>query len=63
MPPEEGERLDAIVRMDNPGLWMTHDHVDGHVTNSGGITGGSMLIRVRRRRRSRPWYVWKQKQQ
>ncbi|HPG28677.1 MAG TPA: multicopper oxidase domain-containing protein, partial [Myxococcota bacterium] len=32
---EQGERYDAIVRMDNPGLWVTHDHVDEHVTNAG----------------------------
>ena len=59
---EEGERLDAIVRMDNPGLWMTHDHVDGHVTNSGKDMGGSMLIFEYDGIERPPWYVWKQKQ-
>jgi FtsP/CotA-like multicopper oxidase with cupredoxin domain len=59
---EEGERLDAIVRMDNPGIWMTHDHVDGHVTNSGKDMGGSMLIFEYEGIEKPPWYVWKQKQ-
>lgn len=59
---EEGERLDAIVRMDNPGLWMTHDHVDGHVTNAGKDMGGSMLIFEYEEIEKPDWYVWKDKQ-
>ncbi len=59
---EEGERLDAIVRMNNPGIWMTHDHVDGHVTNSGKDMGGSMLIFEYEGIDKPSWYVWKQKQ-
>lgn len=39
-----GERYDVIVEMDNPGIWMTHDHVDNHVTNNGKEHGGSMLV-------------------
>ncbi|MEW6272511.1 MAG: multicopper oxidase domain-containing protein [Thermodesulfobacteriota bacterium] len=58
---EEGERLDAIVRMDNPGIWMTHDHVDGHVTNAGKDMGGSMLIFEYEGIDKPDWYVWKQK--
>lgn len=59
---EEGERLDAIVRMDNPGLWMTHDHIDGHVTNAGKDMGGSMLIFEYEEIERPDWYVWKDKQ-
>lgn len=40
----EGERYDVIVEMDNPGLWMTHDHIDRHTTNNGKEDGGSMLV-------------------
>ncbi len=58
---EEGERIDVIVRMDNPGIWMTHDHVDGHVTNSGKDMGGSMLIFEYEGIEKPDWYVWKDK--
>jgi len=59
---EEGARYDLIVRMNNPGIWMTHDHVDGHVTNAGKDMGGSMLIVEYEGVEKPPWYVWKQKQ-
>lgn len=39
-----GERYDAIFEMDNPGLWMVHDHVDPHVTNNGKHGGGAMTV-------------------
>ncbi len=39
-----GERYDAIVTMDNPGLFMIHDHVDPHVTNDGKSPGGAMTM-------------------
>ncbi len=39
-----GERYDVIVRMNNPGLWMTHDHIEHHTTNKGQDMGGSMLV-------------------
>lgn len=39
-----GERYDVIVEMNNPGLWMTHDHIDHHTTNNGKEHGGSMLV-------------------
>ena len=61
IPVEEGSRYDVIVRMNNPGIWMTHDHVDGHVTNAGKDMGGSMLI-VEYEEVAKPdWYVWKNK--
>lgn len=37
-----GERYDAIVKMNNPGLWMIHDHIDKHVTTRGKYPGGPM---------------------
>src|SRR5690625_2557232 len=40
----EGERYDVIVEMDNPGLWMTHDHIDRHTTNNGKQVGGNILV-------------------
>lgn len=39
-----GERYDVIVRMNNPGLWMTHDHIEHHTTNNGVDMGGDMLV-------------------
>ena len=39
-----GERYDAIIEMDNPGLWMVHDHIDPHVTNNGQHGGGAMTL-------------------
>ncbi|MBI5451271.1 MAG: multicopper oxidase domain-containing protein [Gammaproteobacteria bacterium] len=39
-----GERYDAIIEMDNPGLFMVHDHVDTHVTNNGKHGGGTMTM-------------------
>ncbi len=41
-----GERYDVIVEMNNPGLWMMHDHVDPHVSNnsSGQDHGGPMTV-------------------
>lgn len=39
-----GERYDAIMEMDNPGLFMIHDHVDPHVTNNGKSHGGPMTV-------------------
>jgi FtsP/CotA-like multicopper oxidase with cupredoxin domain len=39
-----GERYDVIVRMNNPGLWMVHDHIDPHATNNGQHHGGAMTV-------------------
>lgn len=39
-----GERYDVIVEMNNPGIWMTHDHIEHHTTNNGKEHGGSMLV-------------------
>jgi len=39
-----GERYDAIIEMNNPGIWMVHDHIDPHVTNNGKHGGGPMTV-------------------
>jgi cytochrome c553 len=59
---EQGERYDLIVEMDNPGLWITHDHVDDHVTNAGKDMGGSMMIFEYEEIEKPDWYAWKDKQ-
>lgn len=41
-----GERYDAIMEMDNPGVFMVHDHVDPQVTNNGKHGGGVMTMFV-----------------
>jgi manganese oxidase len=37
-----GERYDIILKCDNPGIWMVHDHIDGHVMNGRSPMGGVM---------------------
>jgi len=37
-----GERYDLILRADNPGIWMVHDHVDSHTVNGKSPMGGTM---------------------
>lgn len=44
VPLAPGERIDVIVEMNNPGIWMTHDHIEHHTTNNGKEHGGSMLV-------------------
>jgi FtsP/CotA-like multicopper oxidase with cupredoxin domain len=44
VPLSPGERIDVIVEMNNPGIWMTHDHIEHHTTNNGKEMGGSMLV-------------------
>jgi FtsP/CotA-like multicopper oxidase with cupredoxin domain len=39
-----GERYDAIFEMDNPGIWMVHDHIDTHVNNGDKHDGGVMTV-------------------
>jgi hypothetical protein len=56
-----GERYDAIVKMNNPGLFMFHDHVDTHVTTRGKFPGGPMTT-VEYDGVVKPnWYEWKDK--
>jgi FtsP/CotA-like multicopper oxidase with cupredoxin domain len=37
-----GERYDLILRADNPGIWMVHDHIDRHTMNGKTPMGGMM---------------------
>jgi len=58
-----GERYDAIIRMNNPGRFIFHDHVDSHVTNNGKFPGGPItIIEYEGIPTDEDWYVWKGKQ-
>jgi FtsP/CotA-like multicopper oxidase with cupredoxin domain len=39
-----GERYDIIIRCDNPGRWMIHDHIDSHTMNGHTPHGGIMTV-------------------
>lgn len=55
-----GERYDVIVEMNNPGLWMTHDHIEHHTTNNGKEHGGSMLVVEYADIEADDYYHWKE---
>lgn len=59
LPIGPGERYDVIVELDNPGLWMMHDHVDPHVTNNGQDHGGPMTVIEYKEIEADEWYHWK----
>jgi FtsP/CotA-like multicopper oxidase with cupredoxin domain len=58
-----GERYDLILRADNPGIWMVHDHIDRHTVNGKSPMGGIMAtieyaeIPVK----DQAFYTWKNK--
>lgn len=57
-----GERYDVIIRADNPGRWIAHDHIEHHTTNNGKTPGGAVLIiEYENVQRDDDWYVWKDK--
>ncbi|MEO6976005.1 MAG: multicopper oxidase domain-containing protein [Gallionella sp.] len=56
-----GERKDVIVKMNNPGRFIMHDHIDRHVTNDGKYPGGAITIVEYDGIPKEPWYVWKDK--
>lgn len=56
-----GGRVDVIVRMNNPGLWINHDHIDSRVSNNGKTPGGAALIIEYEGVELPDWYVWKDK--
>jgi manganese oxidase len=56
-----GARLDAIVRMDNPDLWLNHDHIDTHVSNNGKMPGDPVMIVEYEGIEKPDFYVWKEK--
>lgn len=59
VPLQPGERYDVIMRMNNPGIWMTHDHIEHHTTNNGKEHGGSMLVIEYEGVEKPDWYMWK----
>lgn len=57
-----GERYDVFFEMDNPGIWMIHDHVDTHTTNGDKPDGGIMTtIEYEEVGTDHDFYVWKDK--
>lgn len=58
---EQGARYDVIVRMNNPGLWIDHDHIEHHISNAGQTPGGAVLIVEYEDIEKPDWYVWKEK--
>tara|TARA_R110002072_G_scaffold10726_26_gene49704 strand:+ start:2768 stop:3817 length:1050 start_codon:yes stop_codon:yes gene_type:complete len=57
-----GERYDVIMRMDNPGRWIAHDHIEHHTSNNGKAPGGSVfVIEYESVGEKDDWYVWKNK--
>lgn len=57
-----GSRIDVIVRMDNPGLWAVHDHIEHHTSNAGRTDGGAMLVVEYEEIEQPEWYAWKDKE-
>ncbi len=57
-----GGRLDVIVRMDNPGIWLNHDHIEQHTSNNGKMPGGAVMIVEYEGVEQEDWYVWKDKE-
>jgi len=61
VPVGPGERFDVIVKMNNPGYFVMHDHVDKHMTNSGAMMGGPMTVFEYEGVKMDDWYAWKDK--
>jgi manganese oxidase len=61
VPVGPGERFDVVVKMNNPGRFVVHDHVDRHMSNGGGMMGGPMTVVEYDGIPKEPWYVWKDK--
>lgn len=39
-----GARIDVIARMNNPGRWINHDHIEQHTSNSGKMPAGAIQV-------------------
>ncbi len=61
VPVGPGERFDVIVKMNNPGFFVMHDHVDKHMTNNGAMMGGPMTVFEYADVKMDDWYAWKDK--
>lgn len=57
-----GQRVDVIIRMNNPGRWPAHDHQEHHLTNAGDSPGGLFTIIEYEEVESDPWYIWGRKE-
>ncbi|MDR2195409.1 MAG: multicopper oxidase domain-containing protein [Gallionellaceae bacterium] len=62
VPVGPGERYDEIVTMNNPGLFIFHDHVDKHMSNKGAMLGGPVTIIEYDETVRDDWYAWKNKE-
>lgn len=61
VPVGPGERFDVIVKMNNPGYFVMHDHVDKHMTNNGAMMGGPMTVFEYEGVKPIDGYVWEGK--
>jgi len=52
-----GERYDTIVKMNNAGIFIFHDHVDRHL-NMGGMLGGPITVIEYDGVPRDSWYAW-----
>ena len=59
LPMQPGERYDMIVEMNNPGIWMAHDHNEEHTTGAGKEGGGAMLVFEYEGVEKPDFYMWK----
>lgn len=58
-----GQRNDVILRLDNPGRWIAHDHIEHHVSGIGKKPGREILnFEYEDVPRDDDWYVWKGKE-
>jgi FtsP/CotA-like multicopper oxidase with cupredoxin domain len=59
-----GERYDLILRADDPGIWMLHDHIDRHTVNGKSPMGGIMttIEYAEANAKSHSFYRWKNKE-
>lgn len=57
-----GGRVDLIVRMNNPGIWINHDHIERHTSNAGKMPGGAVTILEYEGVETEEWYKWKDKE-
>jgi FtsP/CotA-like multicopper oxidase with cupredoxin domain len=61
VPVGPGERYDVIVEMNNPGLFVLHDHVDKHMSNNGAMLGGPLTVFEYDGVKFDGFYAWKDK--
>ena len=59
VPIQPGERYDLIVRMNNPGIWMVHDHIEENTTAGGKEMGGTMMVVEYEGIEKPDYYMWK----